>query len=145
MIIGVLNQKGGVGKTTIAVNLAPVCAASGKRVLLVDADPQGSSLAWSAAREGDPAFTVTGMPKPTLIFANKMGGRRFIVTLWHRRGAHGGAHWRVGARPCGSMIRSSTGHRSLLQWALSQRPTPPVGATDRSGRSHPSQRHRRSW
>jgi len=66
MIIGVLNQKGGVGKTTIAVNLAAVYAAAGRRVLLVDADPQGSSLAWSAAREGDPAFTVIGMPKPSL-------------------------------------------------------------------------------
>jgi chromosome partitioning protein len=84
MIIGVLNQKGGVGKITIAVNLAAVYAASGKRTLLVDADPQGSALAWSVAREGDPVFTVIGMPKPTLIFANKMGGRRFIVTLWHR-------------------------------------------------------------
>jgi chromosome partitioning protein len=66
MIIGVLNQKGGVGKSTISVNLAAVFTASGKRVLLVDADPQGSSLAWSAAREGDPAFPVIGMPKPTL-------------------------------------------------------------------------------
>jgi chromosome partitioning protein len=66
MIIGVLNQKGGVGKTTIAVNLAAVYAKSGQRVLLVDADPQGSSLAWSSAREGKPLFTVVGMPKPTL-------------------------------------------------------------------------------
>lgn len=66
MIIGVLNQKGGVGKTTIAVNLAAVYAKAGQRVLLVDADPQGSSLAWSAAREGDPLFPVVGMPKPTL-------------------------------------------------------------------------------
>jgi chromosome partitioning protein len=66
MIIGVLNQKGGVGKTTIAVNLAAVYAQAGQRVLLVDADPQDSSLAWSSAREGEPLFTVVGMPKPTL-------------------------------------------------------------------------------
>jgi chromosome partitioning protein len=66
MIIGVLNQKGGVGKTTIAVNLAAVFAKTGQRVLLVDADPQGSSLAWSAARDIEPLFTVVGMAKPTL-------------------------------------------------------------------------------
>jgi len=66
MIIGVLNQKGGVGKTTVAVNIAAVFAAAGNRVLLVDADPQGSSLAWSAAREADPLFPVVGMAKPTL-------------------------------------------------------------------------------
>jgi chromosome partitioning protein len=67
MIIGVLNQKGGVGKTTIAINIATVFAADMRsRVLLVDADPQGSSMAWSAARESDPLFPVIGMAKPTL-------------------------------------------------------------------------------
>jgi chromosome partitioning protein len=66
MIIGMLNQKGGVGKTTIATNLAAVIAKAGYRVLLVDADPQGSSMAWSSVREAEPLFPVISMAKPTL-------------------------------------------------------------------------------
>ena len=66
-IIAVLNQKGGVGKTTLSIHIATALAADNdEKVLLVDADPQASALDWSAQRTADPLFRVIGLPKPVL-------------------------------------------------------------------------------
>lgn len=65
-VIGILNQKGGVGKTTLAVHVATAFARLKKRVLLLDADPQGSALDWAAARHGAKLFPVVGLPKASI-------------------------------------------------------------------------------
>ena len=69
MIVALLNQKGGVGKTTLALHVAGRWAGRGKRVVVVDADPQGSALDWSEARARDGGarlFGVLGLPRETL-------------------------------------------------------------------------------
>ena len=69
MIVAFLNQKGGVGKTTLSLHVAGAWAMRGRRVVVIDADPQGSALDWSEqrAREGLPRlFGVLGLARDTL-------------------------------------------------------------------------------
>jgi chromosome partitioning protein len=58
VIVTVGNTKGGVGKSTISVNLAVECARHGQKVLLIDTDPQGSSVAFRAEREADDIHAI---------------------------------------------------------------------------------------
>lgn len=65
MIISLVNQKGGVGKTTVAVNVASCRHLLGEKVLVIDADPQGSLLQWRSIA-GNEGFDVRHHPTGAL-------------------------------------------------------------------------------
>jgi chromosome partitioning protein len=64
-VVALLNQKGGVGKTSLAINLAHAFQEDGAKVLLVDADPQGSARDWHEANGGE-LLNVVGLDRETL-------------------------------------------------------------------------------
>lgn len=63
-VVLVANGKGGVGKTTVAVNIAAMCALAGKSTILVDTDDEMHSSAWAASRhETEQVLTLTCVAK----------------------------------------------------------------------------------
>jgi chromosome partitioning protein len=66
MVISLVNQKGGVGKTTLSINLSACLAENGYRVLLIDTDNQGSVLQWQSIISGDNAFDVEHYPEASV-------------------------------------------------------------------------------
>jgi chromosome partitioning protein len=64
-IIAILNQKGGCGKTTIAINLTHSLQNKGYKALLVDSDPQGSARDWNAENDGQ-IIPVIGLDRESL-------------------------------------------------------------------------------
>lgn len=80
-VLGIIAQKGGAGKTTLAIHLAVRAGLDGLKVLIVDLDPQASATAWWQRREEKkPALIQSeGNTLSTVLAKAKIGGYQFAV------------------------------------------------------------------
>ena len=77
-VISILNQKGGVGKTTLSTHLARALQLQGKDILLVDSDSQGSTRDWAATRK-EQTLPVVSIDRPTIDKDLKNIKKDFII------------------------------------------------------------------
>ena len=80
-VIAIVSQKGGVGKSTLAVHLAAEANTQGQRVLLLDLDPQGSAMEW-ASRRGDRPPDVSGANPASIGKEIEKAPARIMTLFW---------------------------------------------------------------
>ena len=81
-IIAAINEKGGTGKSTIATNLAVALHRQGRRVVLIDADPQGTARDWRAqSPEGADLPPVLGVDRHQMLASSLAGVSADIVVI----------------------------------------------------------------
>ena len=69
--IAIISQKGGAGKTTLAVHLAVCAELSGKSTVVLDLDPQGSTTAWSRSRTTETPEVLAATPEQLASFKSQ--------------------------------------------------------------------------
>lgn len=80
-IVAIISQKGGAGKTTLAVHLATVAAAAKHSVAVIDLDPQGTATSWGDRRTAEVPEVISGQAVrlPALIKAAEQNGADFLI------------------------------------------------------------------
>jgi len=80
-IVALISQKGGAGKTTLAVHIATAAAASGRATAIIDLDPQATAASWGDRRAADAPEVISGQAVrlPALIKAAEENGAEFLV------------------------------------------------------------------
>jgi chromosome partitioning protein len=80
-VIAIVNQKGGVGKTTLAIHLATAFAAAGRNTVLLDVDPQASAAEWNDARatEKPPVMAVPASRLAKVLEDTKKIGTEVLI------------------------------------------------------------------
>ena len=80
-IAAIISQKGGAGKTTLAIHLAAAASAAGHRTAVIDLDPQGTAASWGDRRQAQEPEVISGQAVrlPALIKAAQENGADFLI------------------------------------------------------------------